>query len=1368
MKIRTFCLPTLLIVLALLLGTALPAFATQPAGASLAARKLMVDARDRATLDELARSGARLLADYGAFSLWSVHDAPGARLLNRSSVAARDDLDTIALRGGRVIDTRAGAPAPQAELSQAPADGSRLWMVQFVGPVKDAWLEDVRSLGLEIVQYMPNNAYVVWGDTAGLERFATLAATSPVVQWTGAYQPSYRLEPSLQGAAATRPGELLDVTVQFYKTDGAEQSLARLRALGGLIYREPSQVLNFVNISLQLPAGQISSVAGWADVYNVEPYRAPTRLDERQGQIVAGNLTTVGGKVEPSGPGYLAWLESHDFPTTPSSYPLVDITDDGIDQGDAANVLHPDFHELGQAGNPDRITAIADCTTDPKGNGVGGHGNINAGIVAAYNNRSGPPHVDSDGYRLGLGISPYGQIAGTKIFRNAGPFDISQCGGTDRGVVASSVAKGAKITSNSWGSAVNGAYDSSAQTYDLLTRDASNTTAGNQEMLHIFAAGNKGAAPNTLDSPGTAKNVLTVGATEGVHDNGVVDGCGTSAADNADDIIDFSSRGPTDDGRIKPDIVAPGTHIQGPASQDPAFNGNSVCGMLTNPYYPAGQTLYTWSSGTSHSTPALAGAAALIYEYYGRVLTPGRTPSPAMLKALILNTPRYLAGTGANDTLPSPDQGWGGVNLGTLFDGTPRVLEDQTRLLQGSGDEYTLAGQVARSNKPFRVSLVWTDAPGSTVGNAYVNDLDLEVTVGGQVYRGNVFNGANSITGGAFDQRNNVENVFLPAGLSGSFTARVLARTIAGDGVPGNGDVTDQDFALVISNATISPQALLQGNVTNAAGAPIANAQILVRAGATVAAQILTGADGSYGPVSLPVGTYDVTASAYGYLAQTAAGIALTNGTIATQDFSLAAAPRVAVSGLVRDDSGHGWPLYARIRITAAGYAGTVFTNPATGQYRVELAANEPHTFAVNAVSPGYKSATRTITPAAASVEDFQLEVDTQSCIAPGYRMETMLPTEGFEGTTFPPAGWSVYRSGDTGGPGWRRGVPATTDSGADPAPHSGTAYAWHNDDDLPTSATNWLITPPLSLPLGRATLSFWQSDHYEFSYQYHGLWVTTNTNPQPDAPSYTELWSGDVGTAWTRQSVELNAYAGQQVRLAFRYEGDFKDEWYIDDVEVRACAAIAGGLVLGSVLDANTGTPVVGATISHADGATISVSTPDDPAIGDGFYLLFAAPGPLPLTASAASTPYGSATQTVTVTADAIVTQDFNLPAGRLTATPASIEVQVGPGQTTSRDLALGNTGGRGAAFGLQEVSTAPGSSGADITWLSASATNGAITTGASQKITLTFDATGLATGTYSGELRIGNDTPYLLTIPVTLTVGEPLHTVYLPSVLR
>jgi hypothetical protein len=101
------------------------------------------------------------------------------------------------------------------------------------------------------------------------------------------------------------------------------------------------------------------------------------------------------------------------------------------------------------------------------------------------------------------------------------------------------------------------------------------------------------------------------------------------------------------------------------------------------------------------------------------------------------------------------------------------------------------------------VTVAWTDAPGSTTGSALDNDLDLTVTVGGATYKGNVFSGAFSVTGGSADHLNNVESVFLPAGTTGNFTVTVTAANINSDGVPGDADPLDQDFALVVYNGDL-------------------------------------------------------------------------------------------------------------------------------------------------------------------------------------------------------------------------------------------------------------------------------------------------------------------------------------------------------------------------------------------------------------------------------------------------------------------------------------------------------------------------------------------------------------------------------------
>src|SRR4029079_13735075 len=124
------------------------------------------------------------------------------------------------------------------------------------------------------------------------------------------------------------------------------------------------------------------------------------------------------------------------------------------------------------------------------------------------------------------------------------------------------------------------------------------------------------------------------------------------------------------------------------------------------------------------------------------------------------------------------------------------------------------------STRPFRGTLAWTDAPGFSGFAPWVNDLDLEVTINGQVYRGNNFKGQVSQPDGEPDTRNNVEGVWLPAGTVGTFVLRIRATNIAGDGVPGNPDLADQDFALAIYNADCTDTAVLALAGTTLAGGP--------------------------------------------------------------------------------------------------------------------------------------------------------------------------------------------------------------------------------------------------------------------------------------------------------------------------------------------------------------------------------------------------------------------------------------------------------------------------------------------------------------------------------------------------------------------
>ncbi|MFN0112777.1 MAG: S8 family serine peptidase [Blastocatellia bacterium] len=756
--------------------------------------KLIINNDEQAVYDELAGRGAiREEFNYGSFRLIIVdQEAIGGRAAMQAlPVAARDEQNLIVLNG-YVLDTTNAEPLskqPPADLRQTQMTvaqknfsrpGGGLFIVQFVGPIQDEWLNSLNGVGADVISYVTNNAYVVRADSDAAMRLIQMKDEQNFVQWVGDYEPAFRVRQSLVAARELNSDQFVNVTVQFIESADTRRQVSELKRTARRFISE-TQVLNYRNVTMNLPMSQIMDLATQDNVFAIEPAGQRRRFDEAQGQISAGNLT---GNA-PSAPGYLAWLGTKGFTSSQFTSFSVNVVDD-------AYTL---------TGHPDLATGRVAFQNNPtnQSGAQGGHGFLNSHIIGGLNTGTGSANEDSLGYNYGLGIVPWARVGVTAIF------GATASSGT--AWESTAYGQGARISSNSWGFQTQSGgpiadYDSNSQAYDSIVRDAQSGTTGLQQLTVVFAAGNDGSGSNTVSTPGTAKNIITVGAGENVRQTGT-DGCGigNTGADSANDIISFSSRGPVNsaggDGRVKPDIIAPGTHIEAGVPQS-NYDGSSVC----NQYWPSGQTLYGWSSGTSHSCPAVAGGAGLVYQDF---LNKGLSaPSPAMVKATLMNSAAYMSGTGAGGNLPSNSQGMGRMDLGRAFDTGARVRVDQTQVLGATGATHQITGSILDTTKPFRVTLAWTDAPGPTTGAPWVNNLDLEVTVGGVTYKGNVFTGANSSSGGTADGKNNVESVFLPSGASGNYTVTVKATNIAGDGVPGNADTTDQDFALVVYNANSS------------------------------------------------------------------------------------------------------------------------------------------------------------------------------------------------------------------------------------------------------------------------------------------------------------------------------------------------------------------------------------------------------------------------------------------------------------------------------------------------------------------------------------------------------------------------------------
>jgi subtilisin-like proprotein convertase family protein len=758
----------------------------------------------------LAASDVRVIAGYEEFALVEARGADEAEL-RTAGATRRDDLREVSLPGTSGVD-------PLTERESLAAKGvaepdETLVLVQFVGPIKDAWLERLRSTGARIVEYVAQNGYIVHARGAEVDRLAGLVGTYPAVRAVTRVRAADKLSESLSPGDGAR-------MVAVQTVAGEEGAQARREAArAGSRVRASSRVGEHQTQFLSLTRAEIDAVAADPAVLSITPSSRPTLLDESAAQIVAGNLN---GTV-PAPAGHLGWLEDRDFDGPGPLDFAIDVTDEGVDNG-SVTPGHDDFYVDGDSGLADRVAYAHDYTEDGSAQDCGGHGTNVASIAAGYNDESGTANDfnDGSGYNYGLGVAPRVLIGSSKIFDCDGHLDI---GFSPTVVLDAAYQGGARISNNSWGFQNNyGGYSTDSQEYDALVRDARPGSNGNQAMVVVFAAGNQGnrvgdGLPAGVESdgygsviaPATAKNVITVGASEGVRSIGGLTDCGVpdSFANSARDILDYSSRGPTDDMRQKPDLVAPGTHVVGASPQHGMYTGAQTC----NQQFPPGNAFYSLISGTSQAAPGVAGAAALFRDWYVR--TEGAEPSPALTKAVLVSSATDLAG-GSNGkgsltaNVPNADQGWGRVNLGSaVATTTPRDYVDQSVTFADSGQSHRRSYGVIDTSKQVRVTLAWTDAAAMVDADpALVNDLDLIVSAGGRRYLGNVMSGGTSRVGGTADTRNNVESVLLPVGTGGRVSVEVRASNIGGNGVPG-GDGTDQDFALVVSNVSApfaSPQ----------------------------------------------------------------------------------------------------------------------------------------------------------------------------------------------------------------------------------------------------------------------------------------------------------------------------------------------------------------------------------------------------------------------------------------------------------------------------------------------------------------------------------------------------------------------------------
>lgn len=668
-------------------------------------------------------------------------------------VAASDAAERKILLRNSTIDT--SAPKNQTLRATSVAIESGLYLVQLNSELPTDWRERLAGQNVTIVRPVPQDAFVVELKETNLGALEAL----PFVHWVGKYLPEHKTHANLQALQQQAEDRRVRITALLSaKADPRETAILQ-RCFAFLTkYTKTSagKILEGEISTKRLQALSESKAVLW-----IEPAPKPKLFDALAAQIIGGEGAEETG------------IATHDLGFDGEGV-TVAVADSGLNFG-VAEDMHPDL-----AG---RVDAFFHYGNLEDASDEHSHGTHVTGIIAGD---GAAGEVDENGYLYGLGIAPKSHIVAQRIFDGLGGYEAPS---SMAELTTDAVRAGAEIGSNSWGEDTQGRYDVFCMEFDALVRDADPETPGDQPYILEFSAGNAGPNERTIGSPAIAKNVIATGASQNERYDFLVYA-------GMEGIADFSSRGPCEDGRIKPDVSAPGTWI---ASLQSAAAGDENAWMPISP-------LYMYQGGTSQAGPQVSGAAAVFVQYY-RELFGGKTPSPALVKAALINSAVDMDNSlspseGGTTFVPNNDEGWGRIDLTELI-GAAREYDftDQSSLLR-TGQTFEKRLVLASGDLPLKVTLAYTDVPGFPPAiPALVNDLDLEViSPSGTVYRGNQFLDGESVPNApGFDSVNNVEGVHVEFPESGEYTVRVIGRKVIEDSRRDTAGVIDQDFALVFS-----------------------------------------------------------------------------------------------------------------------------------------------------------------------------------------------------------------------------------------------------------------------------------------------------------------------------------------------------------------------------------------------------------------------------------------------------------------------------------------------------------------------------------------------------------------------------------------
>lgn len=707
----------------------------------------------------------------------NVHGA-GIRTVRSAALVlallALGGLAPLAGERGGVVRLRAGSVDGHAEARAAarptagPGEPGR-FIVRFTQA--PGWSErfSLQAAGLRIEAPLPDQAFLVDvppGQGAPLARV-------PGLEWAVPYLPQDKIAPELRGPVSAG-GDVALVVHLFGDTD--PHAVAAQLSGAGLSVASAGRGGRFGRVILLVSAAEAparaAALAQRNDVFWVGRRARRTLANDdavwlAQAGLNAGTATPV---------------FAHGIYGTGQ---VAAILDTGLDADmcyfrDGVLGLPPTNGVGGTVVDPNQRKVLAvdflDTTENPANPAqwdTQNHGTHVAGILAGDDLAHPLLHDHADGHAPGAKLVI--QDAGYRADA-CGDLPGIGCPVTDLNpVFQQTYAQGARVHSNSWNDNENGAVQNN---YSDASVDVDEYMWNHPDFLVVFACGNHALGGlGTMGSPSTAKNVMASGATyDGTY---------------ANYLSDISAWGPTDDGRIKPDVVFPGASIYS-AGNDMNVASNNCSAMAM--------------TGTSMTAPGVSGMALLTREYLMNGWYPtgapvpanGFTPTAALLKAMVVNSavPIPFDAEGRAITIPSGQQGWGRVLLdNTLYFAGDRrglwVADDAGHFASPADAPVIYQLQMDGTGEPLKVTLAWTDYPSTTAAGVHlVNDLDLRVDGPSGGFWGNVFFEGKSKAGGAPDRLNNLEQVLIPNPAAGNY-----AITVAPHAIPAG----PQSFALVVT-----------------------------------------------------------------------------------------------------------------------------------------------------------------------------------------------------------------------------------------------------------------------------------------------------------------------------------------------------------------------------------------------------------------------------------------------------------------------------------------------------------------------------------------------------------------------------------------